>query len=473
MPVPVSPVLITAVAGNGQISVLWNAPTNTGGSAIIYYSILTKVGTNTTFTNIADPTILYGTVSGLTNGTSYLVSVVATNTTGSSLASNSITVVPFTVPTAPTITSVIPGDGQAIVQWTYPTSIGGSYITNYIVRTTPGRQYIQTIGGTVTSTIVPGLKNGVSYTFTVTAVNAAGNSAASTASSAVVPAAVPTQPIILGVSSGTGQATVSWAAPLYNGNSSITGYTIRSNPANITVNAGPSDTSGNITGLVSGTTYTFTVVARNDMGNSLPSVPSTAITMAGVPNPPETLAGTRASKYVRLSWNPPSVASGGPITSYNIYATNLTSGPDTPSPIVSYSTSAIFPGLINGDVYRFSVTAVNGSGESAASGTVDLTPLGIPDAPTITSVTPGNQSVTLTWAVPSSNGGSPITSYSIVSVYTINPTTVRVINPSATSISQTINGLSNGVSYVFYVVARNAIGTSINSMDSSSVVPSA
>ncbi|MDQ1726274.1 MAG: hypothetical protein QOK14_319, partial [Frankiaceae bacterium] len=93
------------------------------------------------------------------------------------------TVTPTVVATAPgTPTNAVAtaGDAQASVSWSAPNSNGGSAVTGYTVTATPGGATASTSGAT--SVVVPGLTNGTSYTFRVTATNAVGTSAPSTAS---------------------------------------------------------------------------------------------------------------------------------------------------------------------------------------------------------------------------------------------------------------------------------------------------
>jgi uncharacterized protein (TIGR02145 family) len=74
---------------------------------------------------------------------------------------------------------------------------------------------------------------------------------------------------------GNGSVSVAFVAPTNNGGRAITGYTVTSNPGNITT---PGTTSPIIvTGLTNGTSYTFTVIATNEVGNSLASSTSTAV----------------------------------------------------------------------------------------------------------------------------------------------------------------------------------------------------
>ncbi|EMS69099.1 fibronectin type III domain-containing protein, partial [Ruminiclostridium cellobioparum] len=89
----------------------------------------------------------------------------------------------YTVPEAPLNVTATAGNGQVTVSFDAPFD-GGSPITEYIVTTSPGG--ITTTGSAISIT-VDGLTNGVSYSFTVKAVNAAGEGPESSASNEVTP----------------------------------------------------------------------------------------------------------------------------------------------------------------------------------------------------------------------------------------------------------------------------------------------
>jgi hypothetical protein len=86
---PNAPTIGTATAGNASASVAFTAPSNVGGGAITSYTAISSPG-GIVGTGATSPV----TVSGLTNGTAYTFTVVATNSYGSgpvSAASNSVT----------------------------------------------------------------------------------------------------------------------------------------------------------------------------------------------------------------------------------------------------------------------------------------------------------------------------------------------------------------------------------------------
>lgn len=91
--VPDAPTNVVATAGNTQVSVSFNIPSD-GGSPITGYTVTSSPG-NITASGVSSPIV----VTGLTNGTAYTFTVTATNevgTSSASVASNSVT--PFTPP---------------------------------------------------------------------------------------------------------------------------------------------------------------------------------------------------------------------------------------------------------------------------------------------------------------------------------------------------------------------------------------
>ncbi len=263
--VPGAPTIGSATAGSISATVTFTAPGSTGGSAITGYTATCGAISNT---GSASPL----TVSGLTAGTAVTCTVTATNAAGTGTASavsNSVT--PYTVPDAPTIGTITPGNGQLGVAFTAPASNGFSTITGYTA--TCGA-----FSGSSTSSpiTVSGLTNGTSYSCSVTATNAAGNSAASSSASGT-PATVPGAPTIGTVTAGNAQISVTFTAPASNGGSTITAYTATCGAATGSGISSPVV----VTGLVNGTSYSCTVKATNSAGTGVDSAASASVTPQG------------------------------------------------------------------------------------------------------------------------------------------------------------------------------------------------
>src|SRR5438309_10715023 len=107
--------------------------------------------------------------------------------------------------------------------------------------------------------------------------------------------AAPDAPTGIVAAAGDGIASISWVAPFSDGGAAIVGYTITPHDVTASSDGAPvstTGTSGTVPGLTNGDSYTFTVVATNDAGSSLPSSPSSAVTPQAGNLPPATATGT-------------------------------------------------------------------------------------------------------------------------------------------------------------------------------------
>ena len=172
---PSAPTGLTALPGSGQLTVNFTPPADVSGFPTASYKITVTPGNvNRTFVNRPI------TISGLTNGTPYTITVAAQNANGVGSVATISGIRPATVPNAPTILTISGGDGVARVSFSAPLNDGGSTITNYMAISTPDNK----IGyGLVSPITISGLTDGTPYTFKVAAINAAGTGAYSANSS--------------------------------------------------------------------------------------------------------------------------------------------------------------------------------------------------------------------------------------------------------------------------------------------------
>lgn len=92
-----------------------------------------------------------------------------------------------------------------------------------------------------------------------------------------------------------------------------------------------------------------------------------------------------------------------------------------------------------------------------------------PGVPTSVVASRGNASATISWQAPSSDGGSPITSYVVIA--TQSGTDLTPQYPGDLSRVYTFTGLTNGLAYTFRVAAINRAGQSDYSTSSIAVTP--
>src|SRR5262249_41939969 len=149
----------------------------------------------------------------------------------------------------------------------------------------------------------------------------------------------------------------------------------------------------------------------NALGTSSPSAPSNAVTPATVPMAPTNVTAAAGIRQAVVNFTQPTNNGGSPITSYTV----------TASPGGATATGAgggiVVSGLQNGGTYTFTVVATTAAGNSSAS--APSSPVTLPDLPGVpTNVTAsgtGNQQISVAFSPPTSNGGSPITSYTVTS----------------------------------------------------------
>jgi len=149
---------------------------------------------------------------------------------------------------------------------------------------------------------------------------------------------------------------------------------------------------------------------------------------------------------------------------------------------LSYASTGLPPGLVinsgtglisgtpnTAGSYTVTATATDGT---SANGSATFTwviqaLVTAPGAPTGVTATAGDASAVVSWTAPASDGGSAITGYTIAS----SPACPTCSGMTTTGVSSTVSGLTNGTSYTFDVVARNALGPGPASAMSDPVVP--
>ena len=178
-----------------------------------------------------------------------------------------------------------------------------------------------------------------------------------------------------------------------------------------------------------------------------------------VPGPPRSVKATPGNKRATVSFEAPASDGGSPITSYTVFSNpgNIkVTGKKTPLTVT---------GLTNGKAYTFTVKATNSVGTGPASVKSNgVVPFGPPGVPLSVRAKAGNARSTVSFQAPTSDGGSPITSYEAIS----NPGNIKA---KGSKTPLTVKGLTNGKAYTFKVRAVNAAGPGPWSLKSNAVIP--
>ena len=256
------PAGVTATPGNGQVTIAWTAAAD-ATSYNIYWSTTPGVtpANGTKITNASSPYVQ----TGLINGTTYYYIVTSVNRHGESTPSLEVSAT-VGLP-APTGVTATPGNGQVTIAWT---AVADATSYNIYWSTTPGVTPANgtKITGATSPYVHPGLINGTTYYYVVTAVGGTGESAPSSEVSAIPSAApAPPAPAEVIATPGNTQVTIVWTAVTdatsYNIYWSTTpGVT----PANGTKIAGAASPHVQF-GLINNTAYYYVVTALTPTGS--------------------------------------------------------------------------------------------------------------------------------------------------------------------------------------------------------------
>ena len=455
---PDAPTSVIVTPGDSQLTISWSEPVYDGDDAITAYTATATAGSSSSTCGWTTGTLTC-TISSLTNGTSYAVTVVATNSIGDSDNSTTVNGTPNVEPGQPTLSSVVPGNQSLTVTWTAPSN-DGTAITGYTATAVDGLSTLTCTTVLLTCTIT-GLVNGTEYTVSLIASNAAGPSTESDPLTGT-PVSVPGAPTDVQLTRVFDGITVTWTAPTLNGGDEITDYTVTASPndASGAVTCGWTTGDGaltcELTGVSNTANYSIVVVATNSVGDSAGST-SASSNGYSAPGAPTISSITPGNTTLTLSITPGT--SGG--LSRTDYVYSLDNGVT----FTSFATATgpfVITGLANGTTYRVSVAAVNDVDTGTFSSRVSGVPATVPSAPRWLHGVRGSTTATLLWNPPATNGGSTITSYLVSDLHGHTCTSATM--------TCTVSGLTNGVAYVFYVMAINSRGTSAPS-NSNLVIP--
>jgi hypothetical protein len=208
-----------------------------------------------------------------------------------------------------------------------------------------------------------------------------------------------------------------------------------------------------ITNLTNGVTYNFRATAflgGYSSGTQLTETSMVQVICCTQPDAPTDLAAVTSSvghiinQEIDLSWTASFSNASHPVLNYKIYL-SYEHGSDvitTPDATPAY----VLNGLQNGVEYSISVSGVNLVGEGDQCNPVLATPLGLAGPPTAlfvnydpnasNNVSPGYQSVDLSFNAPEETGGTDIISYTIM--YSLDPsfiTNVQSVSVNGTAAS--------------------------------------
>ncbi|MFI2714257.1 fibronectin type III domain-containing protein [Micromonospora sp. NPDC018662] len=269
--VPDPPTAVTAEARpDGTVLVTWPAANGQGNKVARYAVTATSAGASAP-AGESPKTELVVPAGQLEFGTQYAFTVTAVSEKGAGSKASPVsnTVVPFTVPKAPTelrASTVADQPGTIAVQWS-PAVENGRPVTKYVVEAGG-----KTVEVTDVRATVGGLGNGQNVTVTVKAVNEAGAGGEATTTARTVAAPRVT---VTGSSADATSVTVTFTVDAGGGKAACTAATGGKS-------ATGSCSSLRVTGLTPGTAYTVTLTASNAAGKGTATRAQTTDPLYGI-----------------------------------------------------------------------------------------------------------------------------------------------------------------------------------------------
>lgn len=370
VPVPPRPTVQSVSPSDARLQVNFSP---TGGSSQVATSFTVTASPGGASVTVPG-TATSATLTGLTNGTTYSVTVQATNASGTSYPSKAVTGTPQAAgvpPSAPTGVADWPlPNGKVRVVWTAPASSGSGPITGYAVRTPQGLVAVNTCSTCTLSKDLPAPAGaGVMYTVVATSAGGSTESGPSNGATAAPPLQAPTNVRIL---AHDRNSTVVWDSPPVPYANAIRAVCASTASGWGTCTSGDA-TALNLRSQTPGAPEQVTLQVGNEssVGTGTPvSVTTATAAPPATPSQVDSVSATTTWHAVHATWTP--AATGSPVRDFIV-----TLHPEGRSLVVAGNQlTADFTGVPAGTSHWVSVAA-DGDGGLApveTSNTVNLVP---------------------------------------------------------------------------------------------------
>lgn len=435
-----------AISING-IKVTWEVVANASEYVIRY----NKVTGGTSAEVTSEDTVI--TINGLEENTRYSVTVAARNSAGSSVPSAAALCTtlskPLEKPSVPiNIAAAALSEKSINVTWDAVTNA----FTYTVLYSTQANGTFTTRTSSTNSFVIESLNASTTYYVKVTATNDAGTSDASDVVSAKTqePALqAPSAPVLAVATVADTSLKVTWSA-VSNASVYIVERSVTSS-GSFTAVCTTSALTYTDTKCAANTTYYYRGKAGNSAGYSSYSTVASAKTDAALSAPGTLTKGTVTDSSIAISWQP---ASGA--LSYKVYLSTSQNGTYEVHGTAT-GTQYTLNGLTAGTTYYIKVTAISGTRESAASGTLSAqTGVKIASVPSgVKASAVSATSITVTWT-----GAEGASSY-IIYGGTLSESLAQIGTATTANFSHT--GLTAATTYYYAVASVNAGGTSARS----------
>lgn len=496
VPGPVSNVAL--IRNSGSIDITWNA-SNAYNAEITNYSIYYgNVSTNLNNT-ISIASGLSGQITGTSNILPYYVKIFGINSVGIGDASALYYLGPdYNIPSGIQAISGSWGNDVSNLSWTQPSDDGGAQVTGYIVQRSMYSNFstIELNYYTINTDVILSKSNNQisstgTYYYRVAPLNLAGTGTFTTYSLAKT---APKPPNNLSVVPADSKATLTYGLPSGNGGDPVSLINIQySSHSGFTVPTGINSVANYTPITISPLTNNATIYfrARNlnalgygDYSDSISVVVNRPATVPlwgagrGLPSHKwinDIVTPSGVTSAMNLSWLAPIDNGGSPIINYTVYLgadAGFATGLGTFNTINNNpSIDLLSPtGNWNGLYVRVKANNAIGSSSFGPSG-LNFTK-GLPDPPTLVSLTAGDSVIVMNYKASAGSKGAPITGYRIESSTSsffsssvvganipVSDCSLYDTHLSATNCSYGITNLTNNTRYYARIRSINSVGT--------------
>lgn len=212
--------------------------------------------------------------------------------------------------------------------------------------------------------------------------------------------------------------------------------------------------------LNAGTNYSFTVTARNGVGNGITSAPLKVTTsvVKKAPGTPTVSIGTKTDKTIDVKWTA-AAANNATVDKYQIRIYNAKKQLLTTKTTNGSTYHWNFDKLSGKTTYYFSVFAHNSVGNGSATALIGATTNPTPKAPGVAKVSIGKvtkSTVDVKWTAPAANN-SAINQYQ-VKVYNAKKKLLSTKTTNGSTYHYNVDKLSKNTTYYFTLTAKNGVG---------------
>jgi len=448
-----------------DVTISWTAQSN-GGSAITSTEIFRSTTETGTYTSVGTVTDLDFTDTVPSAGTWYY-KIASTNLLGSSAQGTSANIATPTVPSSDSSTTLAinnpnPSPRDITVSLVAPSSDGGSSVTGYNIYSSDDNVTFNSVASAVTTDTTITVATGGTWYFKSEAINNVGTANQGSSVSITTPTVPTASGVTLSIPSPDPSPldiVAVFTAPSSDGGSSVTGYNLLSSPDDSVYNYVAQAVTADQTITVANTgTWYFKSQAINNVGNGTLSS-AVSITTATVPDAPSiTLAINNPDPSpleVTTTFTTPSNNGGSSVTGFNLYHSSdgslYTSVASAVNGNYNYTVS-------NSGTQYFKSEAISNAGTSNNSTAVTIATPNAPDASSvllnIDNPNPSPFDITASFVAPSSDGGSAITAYNLLSSF--DDVTYDYVAQAVTA-NQTIT-VPNAGTWYFKSQAINNVG---------------